>query len=466
MRTVAGRYRLETRIGSGAAGSVWAGRDTMLDREVAVKIVRVVDGIDDLRDSRARSEYRFAARLEHPNIVRMLDIFQTDGELFLVMELLDGESLDHVLLRRRLDIGQSCAVGVALGTALDVAHRAGIVHRDVKPSNVVLCRSGRVVLLDFGIAVDSVVARNRTATGHVIGTPLYMAPETIAGYDIGAGMDVYALGCIVYRMLRGRLPEEFDGRNVARVLMAKVSQDIAPLTPADVPGIPQALVRLVGRMLERDPTRRPSASACASALAEWSDEIPLRGLLVDIEHTTPIPAGEPSSVDRTSSTPRTFLETTGLTVTGVNNRSVGDLGAVERPWWATPGLSHALLDEAGHAEAGASPHSTSRLPRQPSVERIDSRFHEAVALAKRGELLPALRLQEDIAELRATLLGADHPLTLASRFWVAWCVGALGEHDRAGALLRRVAEQTETSALTEATRTAVSGSRTRREPGL
>ncbi|MFI1583961.1 protein kinase [Embleya sp. NPDC020630] len=416
-------------------------------------------------DSRARSEYRFAARLEHPNIVRMLDILHEDGELFLVMELLDGESLDRILLRRRLDIGQSCAIGVALGNALDVAHRAGIVHRDVKPSNVVLCRSGRVVLLDFGIAVDSVVARGLTATGHVIGTPLYMAPETIAGYDIGAGMDVYALGCIVYRMLRGRLPEEFDGRNVARVLMAKVSQDIAPLTPADVPGIPRALVGLVGRMLERDPTRRPSASACASAFAEWSDEIPLQGLLVDIEHTPPIAAGEPSAIDRTS-TPRTFLGSAGLTVTGGNNRSAADVGAVERPWWATPGLSHALLDEAGHAEAGASPHSIARHPRPPSVERIDSRFHEAVALAKRGELLPALRLHEDIAELRATLLGADHPLTLASRFWEAWCLGALGEHDRADVLLRRVVEQAETSALTETTHTAVSGSRTRRETGL
>ncbi|NUU25454.1 MAG: serine/threonine protein kinase [Streptomycetaceae bacterium] len=459
MHVVAGRYQLENRIGRGGSGRVWEARDLRRPRRVAVKALGMPGDTDEFHQQRFMQEFQLVAGLAHPNIVRMFDAVEDGDDLFLVMEFLEGRSLDEVLRHGRLPYQDACGIGTQLCAALTHAHDAGVVHRDLKPSNVMVCSDGRVVIMDFGIAKDVGADRRLTATGVMIGTPLYMAPEMILGTQLTASADLYALGCLMYEMVGGTLPFPPEGQLISLIL-AKISSDAPSLSTVAAPGVPWELVSLVDQLLTRDPLHRTlNAARVRQMIAQWAaPPARLAAILAELPDDTPPPltpqeTGEPP-LDQT------FRGARGLPVAGTEVAQA-DTGNIPRPWYiadpevqgwvasaSEPSAEHtaetwAFRRVADHApRAAAAPVERSRppLPHRESA-RVESRFHEAVALARRGEHVAALRLHEDIAHLRADLLGSGHPLTLASRYWVAWCLAGLGELQRADELFRRVDEQ-------------------------
>jgi eukaryotic-like serine/threonine-protein kinase len=267
------RYELGPTIGAGGMATVYAGHDRVLDRPVAIKLL----GRYQQADARARlvREARAAARLHHPNVVAVHDTGEHDGQPFIVMELVQGRSLAEELRERgRLDIEE--AVGIALGVldGLAVAHAAGIVHRDVKPGNVLLPDGGGVKLTDFGIAkaVEDATG-GLTATGTVLGTPNYLAPELISGAaTAGPSSDVYGVGCVLYELLTGRPP--FAGESSVAIAYAHVHQPAPDVTELR-PEVPDDLASVVATAMRKDPAERyTDAAAMRTALLEGPSHAP------------------------------------------------------------------------------------------------------------------------------------------------------------------------------------------------
>jgi serine/threonine-protein kinase len=263
------RYELRSLIATGGMGEVWRGQDRVLGREVAVKVLKSQFTGDPVFLTRFRTEARLSAGLSHPNIAVLHDYGEGepvspggDRLVYLVMELVDGEPLSAVLARegrltpeRTLDLLGQVAAGLA------AAHAAGVVHRDVKPANLLVRPDGTVKMTDFGIAWSAANA-TVTRTGHVVGTAQYLAPELVQGQRATPAVDVYSWGTVAYECLAGRRP--FDGPDPVEVAMRRVSETPAPL-PADVP----APVReLVERTLVTDPAARiPDGAALVAAVA-------------------------------------------------------------------------------------------------------------------------------------------------------------------------------------------------------
>ncbi|MBB5906327.1 serine/threonine protein kinase [Actinoalloteichus hymeniacidonis] len=220
-RLIAGRYRLHQLIGQGAMGTVWAAYDEFLHRQVAVKEVLLPPGIpqaeaDEMRE-RTMREARANAILSHPNVVTLFDVARQDGEPFVVMELVPSNSLGEVLDRHGpLDQAQAAWVADSVAAALEAAHRAGITHRDVKPRNVLVGRDGQIKLTDFGIA-RNVAENTLTATGLMLGTPSYIAPEVASGGAVTTSADLWALGATLYAAVEGHAPYSADADPVATV---------------------------------------------------------------------------------------------------------------------------------------------------------------------------------------------------------------------------------------------------------
>jgi tRNA A-37 threonylcarbamoyl transferase component Bud32 len=258
------RYRLDSVIATGGMGTVWAGEDLLLGRRVAVKVLLLAATGDPLAADRVRREARAAASLRHPNVACVYDYGHEDGLDFLVMELLDGESLAARLYELgALRPDEAAWVATEVAGALDAAHRAGVVHRDVKPGNIVLTADGEVKLLDFGIAAS---AGQRASPGQdgLVGTAPYLAPECALGAPADPASDVYALGVVVYEMLAGRPP--FTGESMAAVAAAHVHNTPPPLASL-APGVPPAMAAVCERALAKDPAARPpSAGALAAQL--------------------------------------------------------------------------------------------------------------------------------------------------------------------------------------------------------
>jgi serine/threonine protein kinase len=255
-QVVADRYELEVLIGRGGSAEVWRARDTLLDREVALKLVTVPH---DEGSKRAGDEARMLARLNHPGLVPVYDAGTDDeGRPWVVMELVEGETLSDAVKRGPLSADRTASVGRSVAEALAYVHGRGLVHRDVKPANVLLGDDGRSRLTDFGIArlIDSAKV---TSTGMMVGTASYLAPEQVAGEPVGPPADVYALGLVLLECLTGQ--REYQGSTV-EVAMARLSR--APDVPADLPSGWPGLLRA---MTDRDPARRPGADAVAADLA-------------------------------------------------------------------------------------------------------------------------------------------------------------------------------------------------------
>ena len=233
-RRLGGRYRVGALLATGGMGEVWAAHDLLLDRAVAVKVLGGALAGDGRAAERLRREARAAGRLEHPGIARVLDLGEHDGRPYLVMELLEGESLAARIDRAGpMPPDEAARVVAAVADALEAAHAAGVVHRDVKPGNVFLTTAGEVKVLDFGIAWCAHDAA--LTTGELLGTAAYLAPERVLGHRATPAADIYALGVVLYELLAGHRP--FEASSEVELAMAHVNatppslREVAPSAP-------------------------------------------------------------------------------------------------------------------------------------------------------------------------------------------------------------------------------------------
>ena len=271
-RVIAGRYNLQTPIGRGAMGVVWRAHDRLLDREVAVKevVISALIGAEERRNAYQRTlrEARTAARLSHRGVVAVYDVAEEDGRPWIVMELVPSQSLDQLLVvEGRLTAARAGRIGQQLLSALAAAHVAGVLHRDVKPSNVLIATNKsadgwdeRAVLTDFGIAQFEGDPR-LTQTGMVMGSPGFTAPERIRGSDATPASDLWSLGATLYAAVEGRGP--YENRGGAITTMSAIINEDAPLAPHAGP-----LAPVIAALLRRDPASRPSASLASRMFAQ------------------------------------------------------------------------------------------------------------------------------------------------------------------------------------------------------
>jgi serine/threonine-protein kinase len=263
-RVLGGRYRLVSPIARGGMATVWVADDPVLSRRVAVKILRADLAADEGTRARFRHEAIAAARLSHPNIVSTYDTGDDDGVAYIVMELVEGPTLRHLIDEQGgLAVADVIRIGQQVADALDAAHRAGLVHRDVKPANVLVPVAGPVKVTDFGIA-KAAGADDLTRTGTVMGTARYLAPEQVNGRPTDPRTDVYALGLLMYEALCGHPP--FGGDTEIATAMARLTT-AAPAVRAERPEVSQAVDDVIHRCLARQPSARfGSAAAVRDAL--------------------------------------------------------------------------------------------------------------------------------------------------------------------------------------------------------
>lgn len=284
-------YRVERFIARGGMGAVYEATQIALDRRVALKFVSPVLGADEHFRERFRREARSAAAIEHPNILPVYEAGELDdGRLFLAIKLVNGPDLSSVLKERGLlEPEHAVRVLLQVAEALDAAHRKGLIHRDVKPANVMLemhDAGWHAYLADFGLAKPGESEGEYTATGELLGTVDYMAPEQITGAPLDARADVYSFGCMVYRCLTGELPFRRPSRTAT--LMAHANAPV-PLPSAKVAGMPAPLDVVVRRAMEKDPAKRAPS---AGALMRWANEQMRTGLTVAPTVTADSPTEE------------------------------------------------------------------------------------------------------------------------------------------------------------------------------
>jgi len=255
------RYTLTGRIAAGGMGEVWAATDTVLGRTVAVKLLDPALSQQPGFLDRFRAEARYAAGLHHPNITTVFDYGEDDGSAYLVMELVAGQPLSQMIAERApLSARTTASILSQAATALEAAHQGGVIHRDVKPANILVTPDGTAKLTDFGISRLAETSP-LTQTGQVIGTAQYLAPELVTGQGASASSDIYALGAVGHEMLTGRRP--FDGDTVMATAFAQVNQPPPPLPDT----VPVGLRTVIDAALSKVPGDRPaSAAAMAAAL--------------------------------------------------------------------------------------------------------------------------------------------------------------------------------------------------------
>jgi serine/threonine protein kinase len=272
-----GPYEILASLGAGGMGEVYHARDHRLGRAVAIKVLSASQDTDPERKERFAREARAIARLSHPNICTLYDVGEQNGTVFLVMELVEGETVADRLELGPIPIDRALSIAVQVAEALHAAHKKGVIHRDLKPSNLMLTPTG-VKLLDFGVAKlkeDAESAGGETKTSWVtdretaIGTLPYMAPEQIEGREIDARTDIFAFGVMVFEMIAGRRP--FGGSTRASLMAAIVGSE--PLSLAELqPGTPPILERLIGRCLVKDVELRWQTARDLATELRWFAE--------------------------------------------------------------------------------------------------------------------------------------------------------------------------------------------------
>src|SRR5580658_7025353 len=358
-RVIAGRYRLEAPIGRGAMGVVWRARDQLLDRDVALKEVQIAETLTD--DERANAyqrtlrEAKTAARLNHPGVVTVYDVAEDGGAPWIVMQLVSALSLDQVLATSGpLPPRRAAEVGRQLLSALSVAHAAGVMHRDVKPSNVLLGQDDRAVLTDFGIATFQGDPR-LTQTGMVMGSPGFTAPERIRGEDASPASDLWSLGATLYAAVEGHGP--FEKRGGAITTMSAIINEDAPAAPRA-----GAFGQVIAALLRREPADRPDAATAARMITDLMPLLPAQGGSAGYVPTSLSSLSSRGAVtpDRSAPPDRTMSE--------------DPLGSVA-PGATTPGGGQPALGSTSTTrpqpvlEAGASAPSGYSPPSSPSSSR-------------------------------------------------------------------------------------------------
>ncbi|MET0324488.1 MAG: protein kinase [Ilumatobacteraceae bacterium] len=342
---LAGRYRLERRLAQGGMAEVWLATDISLDRRVALKWLKPSLATDPVVAERFRREAIAVAGLTHPNIVAVHDVFEDGGRQAVVMQLIDGKSLRQLLdVQTRLSPELTIHIGTCVAAALDAAHHAGFVHRDVKPGNILVTPDGRVLLTDFGIAKGlDASGEDLTSDNVMMGTAKYLSPEQVRGRKLDGRADLYSLGLVLYECLAGRVP--FLGETDADTALARLQRD-----PTDLgrlrPTIPRGLVTLIHGLLARNPNHRPATGAeLRSALQRIADHpAPDLSTLGQPSGPVPSPVGPFIRVPRTGQQPRTsgpVSRTTGQQPRTPNARTTGQMsrtrpGAPPIPGEATP----------------------------------------------------------------------------------------------------------------------------------
>ncbi|MGW4397188.1 serine/threonine-protein kinase [Amycolatopsis nivea] len=322
---IGGRYRLTSELGSGGFGRVWRARDETLGVDVAVKEMRLPPSSSDAeragRLKRAEREARHAARLrDHPHVVAVHDVVVEDGVPWIVMRLVDGQSLADRISAGALSPEQAAPVAAALVDALSAAHDADIAHRDVKPANVLLTERGDVLLTDFGIATHDADTQ-LTSTGMFIGSVEYTAPERLEGRGNGAVSDLFSLGATLYHAVEGVSP---FARDTAKATMAAILFEQPP-----PPRSAGRLTDLITRLLEKDPGDRPAFPE-ARALAAAASSPPRETL---VEKDTQRERGPKTPHDRENV--RKFLGGAGLLAFGLLMAVIFTVATLSRTWHAS-----------------------------------------------------------------------------------------------------------------------------------
>lgn len=291
------RYKIIAKVGAGGMAEVYKAIDTVLDRPVAIKVLHRHFAEDEDFVSRFKREAQAAAGLNHPNIVSIYDWGRQNGTYFIVMELLEGQSLKHYMnAQGKMDPNEAMEVAKKVLSALNFAHKNDVIHRDIKPHNIILTAEGEVKVTDFGIARAG--ASTMTQTGTILGTAHYLSPEQARGQDVSAASDIYSTGVVLYEMLCGQVP--FDGENPVAIALKHVHE--APVRPRELnPDIPEALQTIIAKAMAKNPdSRYQSAGEMRNDIMRLMEGMPIVALAPEEQATMIMaPPSKTAQMDKT-----------------------------------------------------------------------------------------------------------------------------------------------------------------------